>query len=394
VDGLKINFNGAVITPAYHDLTASMIAFVIPDSQSPAAQVAGMSISNAMLQGYQLGFGRAVAHCLEIRCKIGGAGAFYGFTLENLDINNANGTGLLLYGAVFEGYIRGCVLRDCTGSNVELRNPTQGTGGVLSSLNFIGCDIRGSGSSGILCTADTAFQETGGFSVEHCDFIVNQQSGITAPGGMQGVHRSHFENCCAAGSPDSLGAIYCGGATYISNCEAASLSGVSKQEYLVDLNYSNGASSLLLYSTSRVFDLGHFHIAKLTGTGVLFTDGSWFQDGWNFVGESTTFPIYTFNNDQPYLGTAGGSGDALTITPAPPLANLVVGAIYRVKAPNSANATTTPTITITGAAGSFGAKTIVKRVSTALAANDILANKQLILSWDGTNMVLQNPTVN
>ena len=96
----------------------------------------------------------------------------------------------------------------------------------------------------------------------------------------------------------------------------------------------------------------------------------------------------------PPLGTAAGTADSMTLTPIPALQSLVIGVIYTVQAPNSANSTTTPHINITGQVGSFGNLLIVKRVSTALAANDILANKYCMLLWNGTNMVLLNPTVN
>jgi hypothetical protein len=42
---------------------------------------------------------------------------------------------------------------------------------------------------------------------------------------------------------------------------------------------------------------------------------------------------------------------------------------------------------------SLGAKTIVKRVNTATASNDILANSYHVFVYDGTNFVIINPVV-
>jgi hypothetical protein len=42
----------------------------------------------------------------------------------------------------------------------------------------------------------------------------------------------------------------------------------------------------------------------------------------------------------------------------------------------------------------LGAKSILKRVSTAMASNDILANMFCMLVYDGTNFIILNPVVN
>jgi hypothetical protein len=90
-----------------------------------------------------------------------------------------------------------------------------------------------------------------------------------------------------------------------------------------------------------------------------------------------------------YMGSAGGTADALTATPTIALTAYTTGAFYIVKA-TATNATTTPTINIS----SLGAKTIVKRAGTALAAGDIVNGANLLLVYDGTNMQLLNPIVN
>lgn len=99
----------------------------------------------------------------------------------------------------------------------------------------------------------------------------------------------------------------------------------------------------------------------------------------------TITPVGTTN----YLGTAGGSVNVMTATPAVAMTAYTVGAEYIVQA-NITNTSTTPTINFSG----LGAKTIVKRASTALAAGDYVANMMMKLIYDGTNMQLINPVVN
>lgn len=117
---------------------------------------------------------------------------------------------------------------------------------------------------------------------------------------------------------------------------------------------------------------------RVTGSGVIVTGT--FQGSGN---------IKTTAGTVNYLGTTTGAADAMAITAAPAITAYTTGAIYYVMA-NAANATTTPTIDI----NALGAKTLVKRVNTALAANDYLANMFIMLQYDGTNMVLLNPVVN
>lgn len=90
-----------------------------------------------------------------------------------------------------------------------------------------------------------------------------------------------------------------------------------------------------------------------------------------------------------FLGLTTGLVNVMAATPSPALTAYTTGAFYFVQA-NLANTTTTPTINISG----LGAKTIVKRQATALAAGDYLANMFLLLMFDGVNMVLINPVVN
>lgn len=90
-----------------------------------------------------------------------------------------------------------------------------------------------------------------------------------------------------------------------------------------------------------------------------------------------------------YMGAAGGTTDALTFTPTTALTAYTTGAIYLIRA-SATNTTTTPTANISA----LGAKTIVKRASTALAAGDIVNGALYWLTYNGTNLQILNPTVN
>jgi len=75
-----------------------------------------------------------------------------------------------------------------------------------------------------------------------------------------------------------------------------------------------------------------------------------------------------------------------TLSPAPASLSAMLG-MPTTFLPNLANTTTTPTINFNG----FGAETIVKCGSLALAAGDLATNTQAVVIWNGTNFVLQNP---
>lgn len=90
-----------------------------------------------------------------------------------------------------------------------------------------------------------------------------------------------------------------------------------------------------------------------------------------------------------YGGTATGLVNVMAATIAPAITAYTAGAFYLVQA-NITNTTTTPTLNLNG----LGAKTIVKRAATALAAGDYVANMMCLFVYDGTNMELLNPVVN
>lgn len=85
---------------------------------------------------------------------------------------------------------------------------------------------------------------------------------------------------------------------------------------------------------------------------------------------------------------AGGTADAQTLTYSPAVTAYATGAMYCFRAVGS-NTTTTPTWNVNG----LGAKTGVKRASTALAANDVLINGHYCGIYNGTNIQILNPAV-
>jgi hypothetical protein len=89
-----------------------------------------------------------------------------------------------------------------------------------------------------------------------------------------------------------------------------------------------------------------------------------------------------------FLGNAGGSADALTLTPSPALTALTTGAMFVFKA-SANNATTTPALTISSLAG----RTLVKRAATALAADDLVSGGYYFAVIQASTIQIINPTV-
>lgn len=89
-----------------------------------------------------------------------------------------------------------------------------------------------------------------------------------------------------------------------------------------------------------------------------------------------------------YAVISSGSSTAYVATLSPAPISLTAGMKLRVKI-DVTNTTTTPTINFNG----IGAKTFVKGISTPLAIGDLTVNMIADIVYDGTNAVLQNPTV-
>lgn len=144
-----------------------------------------------------------------------------------------------------------------------------------------------------------------------------------------------------------------------------------------------GAKNILKYHDQTLND-GDIEANQIVS---VIYDGTQFQmQSQSALGN---MPYALLQNGSPIYAADTGAADAAVITLSPVPASYVTGMVVRFKA-IAANATTTPTINVNG----LGAKTIVKTVNTALAANDILANQFVELIYDGTNFVMLSPTGN
>ena len=160
---------------------------------------------------------------------------------------------------------------------------------------------------------------------------------------------------------------------------------------IINLNVSsNNATNIGTGTTTSTVQIGGsgtqtIQIGDQSGTKtVQIGDNTGAQSGTTIIGGTNT----VINGGFCY-GAGAGSATVYTLTLNPALTAYTVGQIIIMKAV-AANTGAGPTLNV----NALGAKTIVKRVSTALAAGDIALNKFCLLVYDGTNFVLLNPTVN
>ena len=85
-----------------------------------------------------------------------------------------------------------------------------------------------------------------------------------------------------------------------------------------------------------------------------------------------------------WCGTAGGTADALTLTPSPAITAYATGQVFRFKAGSSAN-TGAATVAVSG----LTAKDI-QNAGSALTAGAVAAGKWYTILYDGTNFQLQS----
>lgn len=83
-----------------------------------------------------------------------------------------------------------------------------------------------------------------------------------------------------------------------------------------------------------------------------------------------------------YSGTVGGTADAITLTPSPPITAYVAGMVLRWIA-SGAN-TTSATVAVSGLA----AKALTRNGTTALRAGDIASGSMVTATYDGTRFIL------
>ena len=83
-----------------------------------------------------------------------------------------------------------------------------------------------------------------------------------------------------------------------------------------------------------------------------------------------------------YVGTVGGTADAITLTPSPAITAYAAGQLFAFIASGANTGATT--VNVSG----LGAKSVTKAGTTALAANNILANALVEIRYDGTRFQL------
>lgn len=89
-----------------------------------------------------------------------------------------------------------------------------------------------------------------------------------------------------------------------------------------------------------------------------------------------------------YVGTVGGTADAITLTPSPAISAYAAGQLFLFIA-SGAN-----TGAVTVAVSGLTAKAVTKNGTTALAANDIPSGSMVQIVYDGTRFILGTPFIN
>lgn len=108
-----------------------------------------------------------------------------------------------------------------------------------------------------------------------------------------------------------------------------------------------------------------------------------------FIGnQATTFTAQVQDFDATWCGTAGGTADALTLTPTPPITAYKAGRLFSFKSGSSAN-TGAATVQVSGIA----TPRAIQWQGSALVAGNIAANTWYLLVDDGTQFQLINPVM-
>jgi hypothetical protein len=279
--GLGFDFHGALLSCGFTNTAVDMITIISPDTNAFTIYVNGFRIRNVYMNGQS-----ACRNCLMLSAKLSASGQLFGGSVSDSIFRAAVNSGLIFYGGIFEEDVTDCM---CTGNGnggLELKNPTSGTGGVISSIKVYGGDYR-ENKYGILCSADTAFQEWGGLKVWGSDFIANLSAGIYAPPGMALIDGCHLENNCVTSGGFTIGAIRTDfGSTTITNCDATALSTASTQRYCADIVQGSGSWSAILYSKAAISNLSIYEVAHVNA-GHLWIDRRTYPD-YNVIGVATT----------------------------------------------------------------------------------------------------------
>ncbi len=167
------------------------------------------------------------------------------------------------------------------------------------------------------------------------------------------------------------------------------------------VNQAGGGLSNVFEGTTTVFSLpGQLVATTGSFTGAVTVAGNFIATTATVTGAATFSSTTTFSGAATFSSTimntastiqyCGGTtgADVYVVTATPAITTYATGAMFFAKV-NLANTTTNPTLNF----NSVAAKTIVKRASTALAANDLLANGFYQFIYNGSAFQVLNPTV-
>lgn len=264
---IGVDFHGAAIHCAFTDATKDLVTYIVPTTATFAAQIQGLRILNGTFWGDNAG-GAGCRNSLMISCPSHDNGIF-GINVISCHTHTATNSGLEFYGAVFEADIIGHFARNNGFAGIELRNPAQGTGGVISSVNIFGGDLRVN-HHGLALTADIAFQEPSGVYVHSTNFIANDAAGISAVSGIQMVFGCHFENNCELGVQNA-GVVIAGGGNGSFLRNQAVHSNSNAQLHLANIT---GGGGRYIFEWNEVFNedtFGFEFTAQLSGAGTIWT---------------------------------------------------------------------------------------------------------------------------
>lgn len=219
-----------------------------------------------------------------------------------------------------------------------------------------------SGGTKVVITDNVGFWNTFGNKQNDETLIGRWGTAVVPSAGNDLANKTYVDGTVSAGAPDA--------STTVKGIARISVAPVSPTIPIAVGQNDPKVSpvSLATVTSGQVAALPGNNTDVATGAGNLFVTQTGLQ-----------------HNAEKYAADAG-SNDTYVITLSPAPTSYTTGMVIYFKA-NTIN-TGTATINVNG----LGAKTIVKGVSTTLSDGDIAAGQYCTLIYNGTNMVLQNPT--
>lgn len=262
LNGVGLDMHGAKLISGLTGGTSDLLTFIIPTT-AQNLQVRGFDLRNLMV------FGQGARNGIVLSSP-SHANGLYSMRLDNVQALACGASGAKLYGSVFECTITAMRAADNGLAGLELRNPAQGAGGVISSVWVYGGDFR-TNLYGLLTSADIAFQEPSGVYVFGGDYIANNGPAMVLGAGGQLVDSCHMENNCNAATPaDNCAVKVIAGAVVMRNVNAPENN--DRQTSLLNLTGNGGESTILNSWCSNENTWAPHPAAVLSGTGSILTD--------------------------------------------------------------------------------------------------------------------------